>query len=515
LVLWLFALLVQWQAGAFQSEASDTDETAHIVTGLMAADYVRTGWGEGPVEFAKTYYLHYPKVALGHWPPVFYAEQAVWTLLFPSSRSSLLVMIALQLAVLGALLWPWLHERCGTVVAWSGALALAFLPGVAPQAASIMTEIPIAVLILLALRSWARFLDTGEMRTAVAFGLWAALAILTKGTGVVLAGVPLVSVWLAGRFDLLRRAAFWVPAAIVLILCAPWYAFAPSAMHERVIAGGGVAVSSHHLDRLGALAKVAGKPLAMLAVAGLVLIVLRRITGKYADGVSASTSALVLSGCIFPIFVAVWESRHVAEIMPATVLLAATGLLWAIASLQIPRPKVWIAVVWLGVIAWSISPPRAQAAAGYRELAQRIVSGSFGPARTILVSGTSLMEGVLVSEIAQREPHPTRYIVRGGKLFADIEWMGRLVELRATTASDAHKLVSGLPLDLVVVDKANPAPYGYQEPLLQALMNDPESWQAVPATEPFVLFRRVPAGPAISSDEVEARLRAVLRSPVE
>ena len=36
--------------------------------------------------FAENYYLHYPEVAMGHWPPGFYLLQAVWTLLFPTQR---------------------------------------------------------------------------------------------------------------------------------------------------------------------------------------------------------------------------------------------------------------------------------------------------------------------------------------------------------------------------------------------------------------------------------------------
>src|SRR6266705_2811655 len=97
-----FAIALQWGAGAYQSEvAGDPDEPAHLVTGLMARDYLSHAGERGPMQFARDYYLHYPKVAIGHWPPLFYAEQALWTLVFPSSRSSLLMMIALQSALLG------------------------------------------------------------------------------------------------------------------------------------------------------------------------------------------------------------------------------------------------------------------------------------------------------------------------------------------------------------------------------------------------------------------------------
>ena len=46
------------------------DEAAHFATGIMVYDYVTTGIGENPIEFAKSFYVRYPKVAFGQWPPL-------------------------------------------------------------------------------------------------------------------------------------------------------------------------------------------------------------------------------------------------------------------------------------------------------------------------------------------------------------------------------------------------------------------------------------------------------------
>src|SRR5664280_2187093 len=71
----LFGVVVLWQSvsGAYRAElAAHADEAAHYVTGLMLRDYAASFFPTSPVRFAEQYYLHYPKVAIGHWPPVFY-----------------------------------------------------------------------------------------------------------------------------------------------------------------------------------------------------------------------------------------------------------------------------------------------------------------------------------------------------------------------------------------------------------------------------------------------------------
>src|SRR5689334_11391847 len=81
------AALLSWHGHAFRVElSSDPDEPAHYVSGLLVRDYLAQGVPGSPMAFARDFYLHYPKVAIGHWPPLFYVVQGVWTLLFTPSR---------------------------------------------------------------------------------------------------------------------------------------------------------------------------------------------------------------------------------------------------------------------------------------------------------------------------------------------------------------------------------------------------------------------------------------------
>src|SRR2546430_1910770 len=69
--------------GAYQGEFNGyPDEAAHLVSGLMLHDYLTALPRENPLVWGVRYYLHYPKVAIGHWPPGFHIMEALWWLIF-------------------------------------------------------------------------------------------------------------------------------------------------------------------------------------------------------------------------------------------------------------------------------------------------------------------------------------------------------------------------------------------------------------------------------------------------
>src|SRR5579859_5632961 len=106
------------RGGVFRSElASESDESAHYITALMIRDYIVQGIPGKPLAFAKNYYLHYPKVAFGHWPPVFHVLQAAWMLVFGISRTSVLCLMLTIAALLGATLYEVVKRSFGSWLA--------------------------------------------------------------------------------------------------------------------------------------------------------------------------------------------------------------------------------------------------------------------------------------------------------------------------------------------------------------------------------------------------------------
>jgi len=85
----LVAVGLQYLGGASHAELSGRpDESAHFVTGRMVADYLSTFPHTPMLQFAKYSYIHRPKIAIGHYPPLFYFIQGLWFLLFGASRQS-------------------------------------------------------------------------------------------------------------------------------------------------------------------------------------------------------------------------------------------------------------------------------------------------------------------------------------------------------------------------------------------------------------------------------------------
>ena len=99
------ALLLQWLGGAYASGfGGHPDEAAHFVSSVMVHDFlVHPGAGQ-PMAFAQQFYLHYPKVAIGNWPPLLHGVLAVWYLLFGVSRASALVLMAVFAAATAGLM---------------------------------------------------------------------------------------------------------------------------------------------------------------------------------------------------------------------------------------------------------------------------------------------------------------------------------------------------------------------------------------------------------------------------
>ena len=495
-MLWLpllFLLIVglQWQNGAYAAASlDDADPPAHFVTGLMVREFIADAWGRfpswtSPMSFAEDYYLHYPKVALGHWPPGFYVIQALWTGIFPPTTRSILFLIAVLEAALAFLTYRLIRSPYGDWTGLAAALALVTTPAVAAYGFEIMTEIPQALLIGAALIVYAKFLDSGRWLPAVGFGLLATCALLFKGTGVVLAPVPILTVALMGKWRLLTRLSFWLPLPIVLFLAGPWYLWAPGARHERAVpyGGPGIIVRRAFLPPL-TWVHTFGWVVAILVAIAVIVMLARRFRGERLPPLQATCLAMVISGTVFPMLFAVWELRHQVEIVAPIMVLAAAGatilMEWipGVGQRSVSR-WAWTPFV-LAVVIGSVvilRMPHRQAT-GYPELVAEIHRRSPDQIGVVLVSASGTGEGAFIAALAQQELTPERYVVRATKLLADIDWLGwQNGEPEIQTVDDVQAALEAVPLDMIVIDTKWPATLSYTPLLKQTIIEHPEEWQ--------------------------------------
>ena len=220
------AVLLQTAGGAYQSGfGGHPDEPAHLITALMVSDFLASVDYRHPWQFAVQYYLHYPKVAIGHWPPALYVTAGIWFLIFGASRATALLFIAVIAAATGTLLYCTGKHLIGR---WAGGLAaLLFLasPLVQEASARFMTEHLVTLAMLVSSLWFARFARTERVGDGLGFGTAAALAILTHGSGWALALIPGLTIALTRKWHLLRRPGLWLAALPVLATCVPWYVF--------------------------------------------------------------------------------------------------------------------------------------------------------------------------------------------------------------------------------------------------------------------------------------------------
>ena len=240
---------IQYSLGAYRRDlATHSDEPAHLVTGLMVYDYCTTAFGSSPVPFAEEYYLHYPKVAIGHWPPGFYLLQTVWYLFAGISKVSATMLSGLIAGATVCCLYRRLRRRNGLPIAVLTITVLLGQPLIRAHSILIMSDMAHCLFALLAVCSLSDFFDAQKSRHALGFAVWSVFAILTKPLGLSLAlFVPLCAI-VTGRTALLRNRKLLMAGAFIAALTAPYYLWTWSqglGLHAQPDLGHLITASAH------------------------------------------------------------------------------------------------------------------------------------------------------------------------------------------------------------------------------------------------------------------------------
>ena len=483
----VLVVLLQWLGGAYRNEfAGYPDEGAHYITGLMVRDYVANHRLVSLRAFAENYYLHYPKVAIGHWPPFFYMVQAAWTLIFPVSRSSVLVLMALITAVMAFALYRSLEAEFGAVLGITAAVFLIALPLVQSYSGMVMADTLVALLSFCAALSFARFAESLRWQYAAWFGVLAAATILTKGTGVALALVPPLVVLFTKRWELIRRGAFWLPLAIVVPLCAPWYWLTRNMLPntwEQPEPGWRFVGHALHFYGWHSL-RIIGLTFLALAALGFAveLIAPRRaeVKSKW-----AALGALLLATALLVVVVpAGLEERFLIPAVPAVLAFAIAGLdflahnilpqRW---NLQLRRLALLAPLVALFFLR-TFSIPR-DVSFGLAPVAEYVLSQPQLNKAVLLISSDVTGDSMFISELAMREARPGHYVLRATKVLCDCSWLGDEQKALYPTPDSLMGYLDHSPVQIVIDDESVPARsrLQFRSVLEQTINAYPGQWQ--------------------------------------
>lgn len=463
----VLTLGLQIKDGAFLAELCTVypDEAPHYVNGLLIANYVSDGLGQPPLAFAKTFFLHFPKVSIGHWPPFFYLLEAGWMLIVSQSKTSVLIFSGLVSAVLAGLIGSLTSRRSGTVAALLAVSFYVFTPLVRQNASAIMVDIFIGLLELAATLAFLRYVVRPNWRWSAVFGLLASAAILSKGNGLALALLPPLAILFTGRIALVRRPDFWLSVPIVAILCGPWYVATYSLARDGWVYEPGLRYAR------ASLVANTNACLTMLGVAGCLMAVYGFLCSFY-DRYDARETMLVR--CLAALVVAILifqmavpsglDPRYALGLFPPMIILAALGIrelsndLASLLGRSGSRRAVASISIVLGLavivpkISDFISVPQ-KPTVGMKEAANIVTADPTNSNRTVLISSDAIGEGAFVVEMAQHMDRGGRYVVaRASKLLASANFLMEDYVPRFQSADDVGTEVERLAIRFVVID---------------------------------------------------------------
>ena len=206
---------MQYRSGAFTADlASDPDEPAHAVSSLMVHDYLVQAFPHNPIRFAQNFILHYPKVAIGHWPPLFYCAEALWMLVAGRSRVALLLLVALCGAALASSVYLEMKRRVSTAAAVVSVAVLIHSSIFRQMLCTVFPDLALALLVFWAAvycGEWMRFPSHRNRNLFVAFSV---AAVMVHGRGAVLLLLPFC------LLPLRRGAVLWKWAVAGTVACA-------------------------------------------------------------------------------------------------------------------------------------------------------------------------------------------------------------------------------------------------------------------------------------------------------
>ena len=463
------ALAFGWQYsfGSYHSEfGGHPDEPGHVVTGLFVRDalveswhYAGGGFHGSPIrfgkEFADRYYTHYPKIGLGVWPPFFYLVQSAWTLPFGATRGGLFLLLCGLAALLALQLFRVLREEFGVAPAGVAAAVLISLPLVRMYYGMVMAETLSAVLMFGAIVAFGNFVDREKRGDAIWFGVLAAAAILTKGTGLALALAAPAALIFTRRGDLLKRPALRVAVLIVAVLAGPW-----TWATRNLGRGGWLQPSPSWSFSLEALPYYVEKlALALGAVLGLLFLVgvySRIVRGGPRRGLWAAAGALIIAVIVFQSIAPVGlEARHLIPIVPAALMFSVAGFDF-LARRWSGWPRVALVVVTLVGAGWALFPFKTKGDAGFQPLADRMLAEA-APGDVALVSSDATGEGIFIADVALHEQRPGHIIQRASKSLAASTWSGSGYTPLFSTDDELFRFLTNGEIRYLIVDDAVPA----------------------------------------------------------
>jgi hypothetical protein len=482
LALVIFSL--QLAGGAYRAEFTYyPDEPGQFLSGLMLFDYLKE-WPPGnPLDWGLHYYLHYPRIGLGRWPPGFSMAEAIWWLLFGPSRASAIALLGLTVWTSAAVLFRLASRMVPAGFAFCAVLLSVIAPVTAASYSSVMADALCLLTSVLLIDATVRQLECPSPANAFWIVCILAGGLLVKGTALCLLPVPLLALGCAGK---LGRIWLWLTPVSLLYFAIParYLSLARQWSGASLVQPWRVSLTFHLM----------GYAVAIFALGGLYFAARRR------DPPALVAAAAALSTVAVSFFLrAMNETRHWIVIVPALVLLS----LECFRAVPLPFKRK-LAIAGLAVLATFPFHFLSQQPEGYSAFAATLQL----PSR-MLVSATGDGEGPWIAEIALHDHRPGSVVARATKVLAQEDWNGDSYRLLVHSPEEALRRLDELGIDTVVLIDQPVSRSPPHQALLAAALTSSRSWRLSESQGMFQSWKRIQP-PSVPRQPLTIDLRGTL-----
>lgn len=442
---------------AFDSGLSGSDEGSHFLNGYLIWSYLTHAFGQNPLSYATDFYIHYPKISIGHWPPLYYVFLGALFFVLPHVPMALLV-VNLVVATLPALVVSRLVRLLlGLPWAALAAMLCVVLPISLNNMVRLMLDQALALVCLLAALLWSRYARDRTVGPALAYAVAAGAAVLIKGNGWAMALFPLIHIVLTRRWSLLWNWRTLAAALLALVLVGAWTAVTYKISSDGFNYAWGWSYFSLALPTfLKALYANLGFAGTVLALAGAWACWTARHDPALRE-LGITSLALVLATVLFHAIVPVdLDARYLTSALFPLAVLMTVGT-WALAQRMPPalqRWQPWAAVALAmallavpGVLLLQKRPARFDLRMS--EVAQWLARQPEG--MVVVIDGDPGAEGALIAEVALRDKELRHYVVRSSQLLSKSDFMGHKYALKAETPGEVLRLLDQVSGSVVVL----------------------------------------------------------------
>ena len=451
---------------------SNADAPRHALNGVFLRDFAVQHPFAHPFRWAVDYYLQWPALSFGFYPPAFSAVEALFYGVFGVSHAVAQATVTLFCFVLGCSAYRLGRSVLSPPAALAAAVLLLGAPAMTLWERQVMLDVPAQAMMVLGLVFVARFCETGRTVHLVCAGLGLLVALNTKFETAFIAVPAAVAVGVARGWRVFLARRMLAMAALGAVGVAPallmlFYLGKSDWDNVAGLAAGHPVLSvARWSEYAGLLPSQLGWPVLLLAVPGAALL-WRRTRSPGRRWIAALMLTWFVFGYAFFSAIRQHEPRHDLYIVFPLVLCAATALDAALSRLSGRLAPV--AAVLAFAITVGATPVRR--VTGYAEIADYVARTA--PPGTVILS-SAFRDGNLIFDLRTHADRTDLHVIRANKLIlkfaVDRTWG---VVQASYDRAGLLRLLQERGVGLVVAQRRFWTDLG-QMALLETLLNGPD-----------------------------------------